>query len=195
MRTGLLALAFLFLPVTAIAQDDPQRNGGSDKPFYGGLSAMKWNYTRDGGLDWSGAAAQLTLGKEILDFLSAEARYARGGSDNNIAGRTASGQVIAFKLKPRDVTSLFIKPHTRGDAWRVYGLLGGTQANFENPAGINTQKDVARGVSFGAGAEYQVVDSAWLTGEYVNYIRDDESFGATVDYTFDAFSVGLRLEF
>lgn len=177
MRGRVLAAAVLLAPLPAAADGTP----------YIGLGLLNWTYDVDGIDEASSNAFQFTLGRQLNQYVSLEGRFATGGSDTVPVFVPNFGTVDA-EVELDQAFSLMFKPHTGGEDARAYGLFGFSQGELTASSnGFSVTEDDS-GVSYGAGFEVALGDTAWLNVEYVNYLRDD-------DYTFDAVTVGTRLEF
>ncbi|QJQ96145.1 MULTISPECIES: porin family protein [Halomonadaceae] len=134
---------------------------------YIGGDAMFWDLNPDRGPSRDDVGLRLRGGAQFNDYFALEGHVGGGGSDG-----------------PAELEYL-VGAYAKGilpiaDEVRLYGLAGLTEVDFDI--------DRTSGLSYGAGAEFDLTPNLALGADYMRYL--DKS-----DYTFDAASVGLRYRF
>lgn len=177
MGFRIIASLLLLWPIGAVAQGNT----------YLGVSSFQWTYDEDFAEEATATTIRFTIGTELKPNLAMEAQFATGGSDTvfvSIPG-VGSGNV---EVELDNSFSFMLRPQTSGENFRAFGLIGFSQGQITGRSGGVSVSEDDSGLSYGVGAEAAVEESTWITVDYINYLRDDA-------YTFDAFSVGIRMNF
>ncbi|MBA2779596.1 porin family protein [Halomonas kenyensis] len=155
----------------AQGQAQPRTQAQAQAPMYPqgyiGADAMYWDFRQDDGPSGDSAGLRLRGGAQFNDYFGVEAHLGTGGSD----GPVELDYLIGAYGKG-------ILPLS--EEFRLYGLAGITEVDFDDG-----RED---GVSYGAGAEFDIAPNFAVGADYMRYLDRSE-------HTFDAASVGLRFRF
>ncbi|MBB3189936.1 porin family protein [Halomonas cerina] len=168
MKTSVItasSLAALLVTGAVQAQSGPLAYQPSP---YVGADAMYWELDRNGRSDFDSTGLRLRGGVAFNDYLAIEGHLGTGGSDGSVDLDYLAGGYVKGML-----------PITQ--AFKVYGLLGGTEVEFE-------RTDSESDFSYGAGASYAVTPNLAVGADYMRYLEES-------DFDFDAASIGLTYRF
>ena len=127
---------------------------------------------------------KIKAGKFIADNVAIEGHLLFGaGSDST----TYLGIDVDLKLK--QAISVFVKADMPiSPTANFYGLLGFTKGKLEASALGTTFSDDDSGLSYGIGAETQLGNDMYISGEYIFYLSES-------DYDYTGFNIGISKKF
>ncbi len=122
----------------------------------------------------------INLGVKPSPYFAAELRLSTGVADDS------AGLV---EVDQKDTYSIFLKPQLPvADRFHVYGLLGYTTTKFDVSSSIDSEEVSKDDVSYGIGAQVDVVDNVAVSLDYSRLIDDSE-------VTLDGIRLGVNFTF
>ena len=141
--------------------------------FYVGAGAVNWTYNEPATTpeDLSGTGINVKFGQNFIENLGWEVEMGGGGSDSVVVNVPGVGQV-PVDLALDFYTSFFLRAILPLPRLHLYGAVGFTSAMLTADAGLPVT-GTESGVSFGAGAELEVVNGWFVGGEFMRYLDTD----------------------
>jgi hypothetical protein len=154
----------------------------NDDGFYFGLSVGELIYKEEGLNTINPTVALFRFGKQFNPFVAIEGRIGTGVSDDESDG---------FRVDTRAIYGGYLKGMLPlAPTFSIYGLAGVSGVDLERNYYKHRSSD--SGLSFGAGADWELGGGAALNLEWMRLI-DSENDG--YDYTADQLTFGVNWRF
>jgi len=151
--------------------------------FYLGVSAGQLIYKEEGLNTIHPTVALFRFGKEFSPYIALEGRIGTGLSDDDADG---------FRVDTRAIYGGYLKGMLPlAPTFSLYGLAGVSGLDLER--NYYKQRTSESGLSFGAGADWELGGGAALNLEWIRLISDGNNAG--YDYTADQLTFGVNWKF
>jgi opacity protein-like surface antigen len=166
IKSIIILLAFLLLPMQATAYDIPELN---IKPYVGG-GAGAYVIANGGGEDWVFGGYGL-VGAELIEYLALEARFGSTTDGENPGSKFGTDFFISYLAKPQ--------LRMRRDVY-LYGLVGAsTIKSWSTPSGGTKVTKTNTSFTIGGGIEYLIIDNISIGAEGL-FMEIEDKTGKTV---------------